>query len=41
MASINSPCRAEAREEQLTAAVEDDRLTIAGEGMGLVFDRED
>ena len=29
------------RDEQLTAAVEGDRLTIAGEGLGLVFDRED
>jgi len=29
------------KEEQLTAAVEGDRLTIAAEGLGLVFDRED
>jgi hypothetical protein len=28
-------------DEQLTAAVEDDRLTIGAGGMGLVFDRED
>ena len=29
------------RDEELTASVEGDRLTIAGPGMGLVFDRED
>jgi hypothetical protein len=29
------------RDEQLTATVEGDRLTITGEGVGLVFDRED
>ena len=29
------------RDEQLTATVEGDRLTIGGEGIGLVFDRED
>ena len=29
------------RDEQLTATVEGDRLTIAGEGLSLVFDRED
>jgi hypothetical protein len=29
------------RDEQLSASIEGDRLTIAGAGMGLVFDRED
>jgi hypothetical protein len=29
------------RDEQLPAGIEGDRLTIAAEGMGLVFDRED
>ena len=29
------------RDEQMPAAIENDRLTIAAEGMGLVFDRED
>ncbi len=29
------------RDEQVAAAVEGDRLTIAGEGLSLVFDRED
>ena len=29
------------RDELLTATIEGDRLTIAGGGMGLVFDRED
>jgi hypothetical protein len=29
------------RDEQLTASVEGERLTIATEGLGLVFDRED
>ena len=29
------------KDEQLPATVEGDRLTIAAEGMGLVFDRED
>jgi len=29
------------RDERLTAAVEGERLTIAGEGLSLVFDRED
>ena len=30
-----------AKDEQLVASVEGERLTIAGEGLGLVFDRED
>jgi hypothetical protein len=29
------------RDEQVTATVEGDRLTVAGEGLSLVFDRED
>jgi hypothetical protein len=29
------------RDEQLPALIEGDRLTIAAEGLGLVFDRED
>jgi hypothetical protein len=29
------------RDEQLAAMIEGDRLTIAAEGLGLVFDRED
>jgi hypothetical protein len=29
------------KEEELTASLDGDRLTIAGPGMGLVFDRED
>lgn len=29
------------RDEEVTAAIEGDRLTIAGEGLSLVFDRED
>ena len=29
------------RDEQMPATIENDRLTIAAEGMGLVFDRED
>jgi hypothetical protein len=29
------------KDEPLTATIEGDRLTIAGEGLGLAFDRED
>lgn len=29
------------KEELLTATIDGDRLTIGGEGLGLVFDRED